>query len=285
MLSNTLPLLVLMQNLTICLEAILEKAQFETVALVHLNTTVDMADNIHQQLMSDTNYAWMRFYMSADNSTTEQSHLLEGHLYKNIFFIYILDEFVDWVLIYKFIILTKFNFRENHIYIVNKYPSNEHIREVVKQAFVRHFFKSVALFWNSSGHGSGLEAYTFNGFQSNSMIKIPIVNDQCGGDIYNQMFPDKLHKLDGRNLSIYGQTEPPKIVRTVAMVNGQYEYGLGGHDVLITDAVVRQLNATPRFNLVSYLLIMVTAIKYEDDISKYLNSVEYVSNLNHTIFS
>lgn len=258
MLGNIFPVLVSMHNVTICLEKILDKAQFNSVALIHLNTTVDFADKIYEQLVNGTDYAWMRFNM--DNNATFENHLMKNNLLNNIFYVYALDHIIDWVKIYNFIVLTKLNQRENQIYIVNHYPTLEVLKHIGRRTFIQQFYNCGVLFWNSSGNGTGIKAYTFNGFVSNVIINIPVVNDKCSNDIYDRIFFEKETNFHGANLTIYGQTEPPRIVKTVTMVNGQNEYSIGGSDVLITEAISKQLNAAVKYKLVLLVVYYNTAV-------------------------
>lgn len=268
MLNKMLPVLASLHNVTICLEKILDKAQYDSVALIHLNTTVDYADKIYEQLVNDTDRAWMRFNM--DNNVTLQNQLMKNNLLSNIFFVYALDRFSDFQKIYDFIILTRLNHRSNQIYIVNQYPTFEELNQIGNLTFYRQFYNCGVLFWNSSGNGTGIEAYTFNGFQKKFIIKIPVVNDQCRNYIYNQIFFKKEANFHGSNLTIYGQTEPPRILKTAALVNGQYEYGIGGHDVLITEVISKQLNASAKYKLTLVLLHLIKPGTggYESSISK-----------------
>lgn len=257
MLSHIFPLLASMHNVTICLERILEKAQFDSLALIHSNTTVDIADNIHAQLANDTNYAWMRFNM--DNNATLKNDLMKNNFLNNIFFVYVLDDILDWQYVYEFFILTELEQRKNQIYIVNQYPTLHSLIRVGYSTFMNQYNNCGVLFWNSSGHGTGIEAYTFNGFRQDFIIKIPVVNDQCSNNIYDQIFFDKTLSFYGSNLTIYGQTEPPRIVKTMALVNEQDERSIGGHDVLIIDAISKHLNASAKFNLIYAVLYLTDA--------------------------
>lgn len=254
MLGNLLPVLVSMHNVTICLEKILDKAQFDSVALIHLNTTVDFADKIYEQLSNDTDYAWMLFNM--DNNATLENHLMKNNLQNNIFFVYALDHLKDWITIRNFIISTKLNHRQNQIYIVNHYPTLDLLQLFGNLTFHLQFFNFGVLFWNASGNGTGIEAYTFNGFLEKIIIQIPVVNDQCSNDIYDRIFFEKETNFYGYHLTLFGETEPPRIVRTRGMSNGQYEYSIGGHDVLIIDVVAKHLNATTKYKLLSEIMYM-----------------------------
>lgn len=269
-LTNLFPVFASLRNLTICLESILSLSKLNTVALVHANTTIDVADIVHGHLMrytKYTNYTWFRFDMMSDNATLNIP-LMQDRFLKNIFFIYFLDEFTDWINIYNFIVISKFNHRDNQINIVNKHMRSSDISAIGDVTVKRHFYNAATLFWNVSGSDSELEAYTFNVF-GNRVSKIPILNYQCNESVYRQMFPDKLVNFHGANVTVYGQSEPPKIVKTVAMNNGKHEYSVSGSDVLIADTIFKLLNATMRFNLVLMTIYMRAAHYYEEIESKY----------------
>lgn len=267
MLNSLLPLLVSVHNLTPCLETILAQANFETIGLVHLNKTSDLVDNIHQQLIRNTNHAWMRFNM--DDTLGLKHRMLKDNNFKNIFLVYFLDEYVDWMYVFRFIRLSKLDYRSNHIYIVNEYPTFEDISDMGRYiSSYKTFYNSVTMFWNATGDGSGLEMYTFSFLGDSIVTRIPITNDQCDDDIYTKMFPNKLLNFHGTGIKVFAQSEPPRIVKTAAMVNGRREYNVGGHDVLIAEVVCKHLNARMQFKLMMMLVFLTGPFQYEATMSK-----------------
>lgn len=268
MINIFFPLLVSLNNVTFCLEKIIEKANFESLALVHTHKTVDMAETIYAKLVKDSNYVWMRFDMT-NNQTLHNQPLLRGKLFRRIFFVFLIDNIYEWVYVYTFILATHFDQKENQIYIVNKIPTAQALSLVANATFNNQFYNCGALFWNTSGHGTGMKAYTFNGFLQNRIVPIPLIDDKCSNNIYNQIFFDKTINMYGTNLTIYGQTEPPRVVRTSAMVNGQYEYSISGQDVLITDAMSKTLNASVKYKIMSKTLYLVKDNEFVEGYSEY----------------
>ena len=72
-------------------------------------------------------------------------------------------------------------------------------------------------------------------------------------------------------MTIFGHAEPPRIVKTVSMANGQYEYSLGGHDVLINDVIAKHLNATAQYKVVLVIVYRVNTTGYVIFESKSIN--------------
>lgn len=245
-----LPVLASLQNIAFCLDSVFSKAQFDTLALVHLNTTADEAQHIHELLTESTHYAWIRYDMTNASSVKRPS--LSEWL-TNLFFLFIVDDFMDG---YKFFIQTKFSYRDKIIFVLNKYPKDELVRRNGTDHLLTHLFNAATLFWNANGDGTGLEMYRFNGLQE-QFLKIPLSDDEyCGSDIHDKLFPpdEGLFNLYGAEMKIYGQTDPPRLARTVAMINGKYEDGIGGYDLLIAQTIFKYLNATPKFHLMNYVL-------------------------------
>lgn len=229
-----------------CFVKILDKAQFDTVVLLHLNTTTDVADNIYTELSTNKSLVWILFNM--DNSATLQNQVHKVDTLTKIFSVYVLDVLLDWQRVYDFTISSHLDHRNNHMYVVNKFTSADQLIAVGLSAFRSSFYNCGFLFWNATGQNSELQIFTANGFVR-TIYKMKIFNGRCSDNIYDQIFYNKLLNFHGHNLTMYGQTDPPKIVRTTALVNGQYAISLGGHNVLIADTIANHLNVTVRYKL------------------------------------
>lgn len=229
-----------------CLQKILDKAHFDTVILVHLNSTTDVADIVHKHLSIESNFIWIKYNM--DHGARLQNQLLDGDILNKIFAIYVLDVLTDCYSVAQFVSESDYRFDHNHMYIVSQY-STEHLIYATRNIFHWTLYNYGILFWNMFDKHSTLAVYSTNGFERIVYRIATYINGQCTDDIYSQIFYNKLLNFHGRELTVYGETDPPKIVRTAQIVNGRHEISLGGYNVLIIETIVNHLNATANYKL------------------------------------